>query len=118
MISARRSRPYDRGMSNDSFDDVTLPLSGERWFPSAGDDVPAQFGHYERLELVGRGGMGSVYRAYDTRLQRTVALKFIHASSPEMKARLVHEARTQARIDDTLRTAIMHFENAIRVSPR
>lgn len=67
---------------------------------AADDGVPERFGHYESLELVGQGGMGSVYRAFDTRLQRTVALKFIHAPSPEMRARLIHEARAQARIDD------------------
>ena len=35
---------------------------------------PTRFGHYELRELIGRGGMGEVYVAYDTNTQRTVAL--------------------------------------------
>ncbi|NUQ65640.1 MAG: hypothetical protein HUU20_24485, partial [Pirellulales bacterium] len=60
-----------------------------------------RFGRYEVHELLGRGGMGTVYRVFDTNLHREVALKiprFDPMSDPEAVARFVREARTAAGI--------------------
>ncbi len=66
--------------------------------PSQGFPVPS-WDRYEFIELLGRGGMGEVYKARDRRLGRIVALKFILGSDPELVMRFVQEARAQARID-------------------
>lgn len=52
-------------------------------------------GPYVIERIIGAGGMGEVYRATDTRLQRTVAIKILptHRRSPEMQARFDREAR-------------------------
>ena len=54
---------------------------------------------YELLELLGRGGMGVVWKARDRRLGRIVAVKLIRGADPNLAMRFVQEARAQARID-------------------
>ena len=54
-----------------------------------------RLGPYEILSLLGAGGMGEVYRARDTRLERTVAIKILSQLSydPAHKQRFEREAR-------------------------
>ena len=56
---------------------------------------------YKILEEIGRGGMGVVYRAEDTLLERPVAIKTVFDSSlgTEGRARLLQEARAAARLN-------------------
>ena len=58
--------------------------------------------HYKILEKLGSGGMGTVYRAKDTKLDRFVALKFLalHLSQAEdEKKRFIHEAKAVSALD-------------------
>ena len=58
-------------------------------------------GRYELEELVGSGGMSSVYRAYDRQLERRVALKVLHerlGGDDEHVSRFRHEARAVAQL--------------------
>ncbi len=60
----------------------------------------ARIGRYLVLSLLGRGGMGEVYAAYDPELDRRVALKLLHLSggSERARKRLAREARALARL--------------------
>jgi tetratricopeptide (TPR) repeat protein/predicted Ser/Thr protein kinase len=70
--------------------------------PEAGAPIPgARVGRYALLEMIGQGGMGTVYLAHDPQLERRVALKVLRADrsrGAEMGARLLREARTMARL--------------------
>jgi len=68
----------------------------------ADPSVAAQFGQYRLLERIGRGGMGIVYRAVHTRLDKPVAMKVLphkQAKSPEVAARFEREMRAIGKLD-------------------
>lgn len=64
--------------------------------------LPKQIGDYELLEVIGRGGMGVVYRARQVSLNREVAVKMIQENrplNPETRNRFLAEAKATARLD-------------------
>ena len=69
-MTARRASRYNPGHT-------------ERWLLPPGTRI----GLYEIVAFIGAGGMGEVYRANDTRLNRPVAIKFLSATLADAKAR-------------------------------
>ena len=61
-----------------------------------------KLGPYEILAHIGAGGMGEVYKAKDTRLDRTVAIKVLPshlADNPDLKQRFEREARAVSSLN-------------------
>lgn len=82
---------------NDANDEIPLGFLE----PSTRPDSSGRLGHFEILEVVGRGAFGTVLRAFDEKLQRVVAIKVmaleLAATSPARK-RFLREAQSSAAI--------------------
>ena len=83
--------------------------------PDQTPQIPSQLGHYRMEQKIGEGGMGEVYRAVDTRLNREVAVKFLylrpHAHQPS-KDRLNHEAKLLASVNHPSVASVYGLEEA------
>src|SRR5687767_13597957 len=79
-------------------------MSTARTMPAADDALAAQvqlgaMGRYELRRIVGTGGMGIVFEAYDPELDRTIALKVLRGTSdPDGERRLRREGQVMARL--------------------
>lgn len=112
MSSANETQAKSTGTdSPPNRGDVTLPLSDvnrdTEYDPSYSlqyrgpIELPASFGRYELQKLLGTGGMGSVFLAHDTQLDRSVALKiplFTEKDGVDILERFKREARSAATI--------------------
>ncbi len=91
------NKPGMRNASMDSQHELPPGYLG----PATRDDAIGRLGHYEVLQVIGRGAFGTVLRAFDEKLERIVAIKVL---APEMattspaRKRFLREARTSAAI--------------------
>ena len=70
--------------------------------PDLTPTIGERIAHYEILDKLGEGGMGVVYKAYDTHLERPIGLKFLPAQAdddPETQRRFVQEAKTASALN-------------------
>ena len=84
-----------------SVDPADLPIVSQLQVVAAVADihrVPAAWGPLRILERIGRGTFGDVYRAWDPRLDREVALKLIPAEAAGTSTSVIHEGRLLARV--------------------
>ncbi|MCR9292277.1 MAG: serine/threonine protein kinase, partial [bacterium] len=76
------------------------PSSDQSWISSSIPSLPFEIEDYRLLEIIGRGGMGVVYRARQISLNRSVAIKMIRDNRVlEHRQRFFAEAEANARLD-------------------
>ena len=103
----------DAPLASDATRTIVDPNSGRRLTPALEPAIPAAIRHYRVNSLLGKGGMGHVYLAFDTRLGRQVAVKFLPQSSAGEQGaidRFLREARAAAALNHPAICAIYSIE--------
>jgi tetratricopeptide (TPR) repeat protein/predicted Ser/Thr protein kinase len=80
-------------------DDRTRPLAHAGQRAELPSDPVEVIGRFLVLSMLGTGGMGTVYLAYDPQLDRRVAIKLLHSRTRLAEERLLREAQALARLD-------------------
>jgi WD40 repeat protein len=113
--SCRTQAPQAKATQTQTAEDAAEPPSLGFLAPPQQPDELGRLGHYRVLRLLGQGGMGMVFLADDTRLQRSVALKVMRpelAANAEGRQRFLREGRAAARVRSDHVVTIYHVEQA------
>lgn len=97
LITAAMREHYPRAQGPDRTEGLHVSSR------NGGSRLGTRFGPYELESLIGVGGMGEVYRAYDTAKERTVAVKLLRpdmAADPNFQERFRRESRVAARLQE------------------
>ncbi len=92
----------ERLMGTPALDAAARALAQDRKEEPLPEYVGRSLLHYRITEKIGEGGMGVVYKALDTHLDRTVAIKILPAAAvadPERKRRFIHEAKAASALN-------------------
>ena len=91
-----------RGLETNTIGYTAGEPGGSGWKPPAVQELSAVFEELDIIELIGRGGMGAVYKAREKHLDRLVALKILPpelAHDAAFAQRFTHEAQAMARLN-------------------
>lgn len=78
--------------------DVSSDLGSNIKLISVEQEFPQNWDRYDYVRFLGEGGMGRVFQAFDPRLKRNVAIKFVRVGDTESEQRFLNEAQAQARV--------------------
>lgn len=107
MSDTEKEQPpvSEQGSNSDTAPTVTLDVNTTAtlvtFLEIPDDALPANFGRFELRKVVGRGGFGTVYRAYDKQLDREVAVKIPRRGAletPDQVNRFFREARSGGKL--------------------
>ncbi|MCK4626555.1 MAG: protein kinase, partial [Phycisphaerae bacterium] len=90
----------ERGLESNTIDE-TADGKSARWSPPSVEEIAGSFPELDILELIGRGGMGAVYKARQKELDRQVALKILPpeiGQDPNFAQRFAREAQAMAKL--------------------
>jgi len=110
-----RKRTPDRDLDEVGRTPPTITEYRPAFTAPAPAELARHFPHLEILQLLGQGGMGAVYQARQTKLDRLVALKILPSESgrdPAFAARFQREARALAQLSDPHIVAVHDFGDA------
>jgi serine/threonine protein kinase len=107
-LATSNEQPMNQRHKDQALDTEALPIEGESeessldfLQPSTKPESLGRLAHYEVLEVLGKGGFGTVLKAFDEKLHRMVAIKIMSrkmASTSPARKRFLREARSSAAI--------------------